>query len=312
MTTAGPIPSPGPAGLRKNRRRPQEQFTLLLLGAAALVSVLVTVGIVFTLLKEGLPFFTEGGVGVWDFLSGTTWQPNAERFGVLPLLVASLWIAGMAALVAIPLGLGAAIYLSEYAHERVRRTVKPILELLAGMPTIVLGFFAIDSLTPFLQDVGVIGKNQLFSALSAGIVVGLLITPFISSLSEDAMRAVPRSMREGAYGVGATKRVVASRIVLPAALSGIVAAVVLGISRAVGETLAVTLAAGTQPRLTGDPTQGMQTITAYIVAISKGEATRGSVQYNSIFAVGLLLFIVTLIINIVALRFVRRFRTVYQ
>ena len=201
MTTAGPTPSPGPAGLRRNRRRPQEQVTLLLLGAAALVSVLVTVGIVFTLLKEGLPFFTDQGVGVWDFLSGTTWQPNAEKFGVLPLLVASLWIAGMAAAVAIPLGLGAAIYLSEYAHERVRRTVT-VLELLAGMPTIVLGFFAIDSLTPFLQDVGIIGKNQLFSALSAGIVVGLLITPFISSLSEDAMRAVPRSMREGAYGVG--------------------------------------------------------------------------------------------------------------
>jgi phosphate transport system permease protein len=312
MTTAGPPSPPGPAGLSRNRHRPTEQVTLLLLGAAALVSVLVTVGIVFTLLKEGLPFFTDQGVGVWDFLSGTTWQPNAHKFGVLPLLTASLWIAGMAAVVAIPLGLGAAIYLSEYAPERVRRTVKPILELLAGMPTIVLGFFAIDSLTPFLQDVGIIGKNQLFSALSAGIVVGLLITPFISSLSEDAMRAVPRSMREGAYGVGATKRVVATRIVLPAALSGVVAAIVLGISRAVGETLAVTLAAGTQPRLTGDPTQGMQTITAYIVAISKGEASRGTVQYNSIFAVGLLLFIVTLIINIVALRFVRRFRTVYQ
>ena len=312
MTTAGPTSAPGPAGLARNRRRPLEQATLLLLGAAALVSVLVTVGIVVTLLREGLPFFTEGGVGLWDFLSGTTWQPNAERFGVLPLLTASLWIAGIAALVAIPLGLGAAIYLSEYAHEGVRRTVKPILELLAGMPTIVLGFFAIDSLTPFLQDAGVIGKGQLFSALSAGIVVGLLITPFISSLSEDAMRAVPRSMREGAYGVGATKRVVASRVVLPAALSGVVAAIVLGISRAVGETMAVTLAAGTQARLTGDPTEGMQTITAYIVAISKGEATRGSVQYNSIFAVGILLFLVTLIINIVALRFVRRFRTVYQ
>lgn len=312
MTTAGPTSPPGPAGLSRNRRRPLEQGTLLLLGAAALLSVLVTIGIVFTLLREGLPFFTGEGVGVWDFLSGTTWQPNAHKFGVLPLLVASLWIAGMAAAVAIPLGLGAAIYLSEYAHERVRRTVKPILELLAGMPTIVLGFFAIDSLTPFLQNVGIIGKHQLFSALSAGIVVGLLITPFISSLSEDAMRAVPRSMREGAYGVGATKRVVASRIVLPAALSGVVAAIVLGISRAVGETLAVTLAAGTQPRLTSDPTQGMQTITAYIVAISKGEATRGTVQYNSIFAVGLLLFVVTLIINIIALRFVRRFRTVYQ
>ena len=283
---------------------------LLLLGAAALVSILVTVGIVVTLLREGLPFFSD--VSFADFISGTTWQPNAGSFGVLPLLVATLWIAAIAAMVAIPLGLGAAIYLSEYAAEPVRRTVKPILELLAGMPTIVLGFFAIDSLTPALQNAGIIGENQLFSALSAGIVVGLLITPLISSLSEDALRAVPRSMREGAYGVGATKRVVATRIVLPAALSGVMASIVLGISRAIGETMAVTLAAGTQARLSSDPTEGMQTITAYIVAISKGEASRGTVQYQSIFAVGLLLFVITLAINIVAVRFVRRFRTVYQ
>ena len=287
-----------------------EQAVLLLLGAAALVSILVTVGIVVTLLREGLPFFSD--VSFADFISGTTWQPNAGSFGVLPLLVATLWIAAIAAVVAIPLGLGAAIYLSEYAAEPVRRTVKPILELLAGMPTIVLGFFAIDSLTPALQNAGIIGENQLFSALSAGIVVGLLITPLISSLSEDALRAVPRSMREGAYGVGATKRVVATRIVLPAALSGVMASIVLGISRAIGETMAVTLAAGTQARLSSDPTEGMQTITAYIVAISKGEASRGTVQYQSIFAVGLLLFVITLAINIVAVRFVRRFRTVYQ
>jgi phosphate transport system permease protein len=176
----------------------------------------------------------------------------------------------------------------------------------------VLGFFALDSLTPALRDLGVIGPNQIFSALSAGIVVGVLITPLISSLAEDAMRAVPRAMREGAYGVGATRRVVASRIVLPAALSGVMAAIVLGLSRAVGETMAVTLAAGTQPNLSEDPRDPMQTITAYIVAISKGEATRGSVQYQSIFAVGILLFVVTLLINIVAVRFVRRFRTVYQ
>ena len=287
-----------------------EQVTLLLLGAAALVSVLVTVGIVVTLLGESVPFFQEVGLG--DFLTGTTWQPNAGEFGVLPLLTASLWIAGIAALVAVPLGLGAAIYLSEYAAEPVRRTVKPILELLAGMPTIVLGFFALESLTPALQNAGVLSENQIFSALSAGIVVGLLITPLISSLSEDALRAVPSAMREGAYGVGATKRVVATRIVLPAALSGVMASIVLGISRAVGETMAVTLAAGTQPNLSDDPTQPMQTITAYIVAISKGEASRGTTQYESIFAVGILLFVVTLVINIIALRFVRRFRTVYQ
>jgi len=283
---------------------------LLLLGAAALVSVAVTIGIVATLLSESVPFLSE--VDLWSFLTGTTWQPNAGEFGVLPLLVASLWIAGIATLVAVPIGLGAAIYLSEYAAEPVRRAVKPVLEILAGMPTIVLGFFAIDALTPALQDLGVIEQNQLFSALSAGIVVGLLITPLISSLSEDAFRAVPNSMRDGAYGLGATKRVVATRIVFPAALSGVMASIVLAISRAVGETMAVTLAAGTQARLTSDPTEPMQTITAYIVAISKGEATRGSIQYESIFAVGLLLFVITLAINIVALRIVRRYRTVYQ
>ncbi len=231
---------------------------------------------------------------------------------MLPLLSASLIIAGLAALVAIPLGLGSAIYLSEYAHEGVRRTVKPILEILAGMPTIVLGFFALESITPALQTLGVIPQGRIFNALSAGIVVGILITPLISSLSEDAMRAVPRAMREGAYGVGATRRVVSSRIVFPAALSGIMAAIVLGLSRAVGETMAVSLAAGTQPNLTWDVTQPMQTITAYIVAISKGEASRGSVQYESIFAVGIVLFVVTLIINLVAVRLVRRYRTVYQ
>ncbi|MBJ7454958.1 MAG: phosphate ABC transporter permease subunit PstC [Thermoleophilia bacterium] len=300
----------GAPRLARRRRRPLEQATLLLLGAAALVSVLVTAGIVITLITEGAPFFAD--VNVMDFLTGSVWEPVNDTYGVLPLLSASLMIAGIAALVAVPLGLGSAIYLSEYAAEPVRRTIKPILELLAGMPTIVLGFFALDSITPALQSIGLIDENQIFSALSAGIVVGLLITPLISSLSEDAMRAVPRAMREGAYGVGATKRVVAGRIVLPAALSGVMAAIVLGVSRAVGETMAVTLAAGTQANLSANPTDPMQTITAYIVAISKGEAVRGSTQYQSIFAVGILLFVVTLIINLVAVRFVRRFRTVYH
>jgi phosphate transport system permease protein len=302
----------GPAVLRRRRFRPAEQGIFLLLGAGALVSVLVTVGIVVTLLEEGVDFFRTGDVTLIDFLTGTTWLPIQGDFGVLPLLTASLLIAAIAAIVAVPLGLGSAIYLSEYAHEGVRRTVKPVLELLAGMPTIVLGFFALDSVTPVLQDIGIIPATQLFNALSAGIVVGVLITPLISSLSEDALRAVPSSMREGAYGVGATKRVVATRIVLPAALSGVMAAIVLGISRAVGETMAVTLAAGAQPLLSLDPRDPMQTITAYIVQVSQGEAQRGSIQYTSIFAVGIVLFVVTLAINIVAIRFVRRFRTVYQ
>lgn len=305
-------PSGAPTALRRRRRRPTEQLALLLLGAAAIISVLITVGIVYTLLQEGLPFFLSDDVSVWSFLTGTAWYPIQGDFGVLPLLSASLIIAGIAALVAVPLGLGSAIYLSEYAHEGVRRTVKPILELLAGMPTIVLGFFALESITPALQSLGVIPEYQLFNALAAGIVVGVLITPLISSLSEDAFRAVPRAMREGAYGLGATRRVVSTRVVFPAALSGVMAAIVLGLSRAVGETMAVTLAAGTQPNLTANITEPMQTITAYIVAISKGEAARGTLQYESIFAVGIVLFVVTLIINLVSVRLVRRYRTVYQ
>ena len=283
---------------------------LLLVAAAGIISILITIGIVVTLLAEGSGFF--GEVSIVDFLTGTEWFPRSGQFGVLPLLSASLIIAAIAAAVAVPLGLGAAIYLADYADERVRRVVKPILELLAGMPTIVLGFFALESITPFLQSVGIIDKSQGYSALSAGIVVGVLIVPLISSLSEDAMRAVPRSMREAAYGVGATRRQVVTRVVFPSALSGVTASIVLGLSRAVGETMAVTLAAGSIPALTGNITAPMQTITARIVETSRGEATRGSIEYETIFALGALLFVVTLLINVVAVRLVRRYRTVYQ
>lgn len=305
MTSA----APGPAVFGRRQRRPTELVVLALLGAAALASILVTVGIVVTLLEEGTEFFSE--VSVWDFLTGTMWFPVNEQFGYLPLLSATLLIAGIAALVAVPVGLGSAIYLSEYAAEPVRRTVKPVLELLAGMPTVVLGFFAIDSVTPALRNIGVLPEFTIFNALSAGLVVGLLITPLISSLSEDALRAVPRAMREGAYGVGATKRVVATKIVLPAALSGVIASIVLALSRAIGETFVVTLAAGTQPNLSGDLREAMQTTSAYIVQVSQGEATRGSIQYQSIFAVGIALFVITLVLNLIAVRLVRRFRTVY-
>lgn len=294
------------------RRRPTETLIRLLLASAATISLLVTAGIVATLVVEGVPFFSSDEVSIGNFFLETTWAPVGGQFGIWPLLWASLYIAFMAALVAVPLGLGSAIYLSEYAPEPLRKTVKPILELLAGMPTIVLGFFAIDAITPALQTIGVIPERTLFNALAAGLVVGILITPLISSLSEDALRAVPNGLREGAYGLGATRRLVAVRIVFPAAISGIMAAIVLGLSRAVGETMAVTLAAGTQPNLTLDPREPMQTITAYIVQISKGEATRGSIQYQSIFAVGIVLFVVTLLLNIVAMRVVRRFRIAYQ
>ena len=282
---------------------------MLLLGAAAAVSILVTVGIVATLLADGGSFF--GEVSIADFLFGTTWEPVSGKYGVLPLLSASLVIAGIATLVAVPLGVGSAIYLSEYAPERVRKVLKPVLEVLAGMPTIVLGFFAITSLTPALRSV-LPFEVPFFNMLSAGIVVGVLIMPLISSLSEDAMRAVPNSLREGAYGVGATRRVVSLKIILPAALSGVVASIVLAVSRAVGETMAVTLAAGNQPNLSLNPFEGAQTITGFIVSATKGEVARGTIAYKSIFALGLFLFVVTLAINVVALRLVRRYRTAYQ
>ena len=301
-------PPDRPRARRSARGRFGEKAVLLALAAAATISVLVTVGIVVVLVEEGVLFFTD--VPITEFFTGTQWFPLEGKFGVLPLLNASIVIALIAAVVAVPLGLGSAIYLSEYAPERLRRVVKPVLEILAGMPTIVLGFFALDAVTPALQMV--FPGLGLYNALAAGIVVGLLITPLISSLSEDAMRAVPNSMREGAFGLGATRRVVSLRVVVPAALSGIVASIVLAISRAIGETMAVTLAAGTIPNLSWNPLEGMQTITAYIVQVSKGEATRGSLQYDSIFAVGLLLFVVTLVINIIAVRIVRKYRTVYQ
>jgi phosphate transport system permease protein len=297
------------AGLRARRFRPAERATLLLLAVAATLSLFVTVGIVVTLLEEGADFWRSESIS--GFLFGTEWFPVDGVYGVLPLLTASLLIAFIAGLVAVPIGLGSAIYLSEYAPERVRQIVKPILELLAGMPTIVLGFFALQTLTPALWDVGVIPDGQIYNALAAGIVVGMLIVPLIASLSEDAMRAVPTAMREGAYGLGATRRVVSTRVVFPAALSGIMASIVLGLSRAVGETMAVTLAAGAQPNLTLDPTEPTQTITAAIVQIAKGEAQRGSTQYASIFAIATVLFVVTLLINIASIALVRRFRTVY-
>ena len=298
------------APLRRTRRSVWEQVILFLLAAAAAISVFITVGIVATLFGEGSSFFKE--VSIPDFLFGTEWRPRDGEWGVLPLLFGSLKVAFFAGLVAVPLGVGAAIYLSEYAPERVRRIIKPILEMLAGLPTIVLGFFAIEALTPALQNIGAVPSGQTFSGLSAGIVVGLLILPLISSLSEEAIRAVPRSMREGAYGLGATKPTVCMRIIVPAALSGIVASCVLGLSRAVGETMAVTLAAGLVPSLDPNPSAELQTITSYIVSVVRGEAVRGSTQYGSIFAVGILLFILTFAINMIAVRIVRRYRTVYQ
>ncbi len=304
--------APGTPVLGAARRRRGEDAIRVGLFLAALLSVLTTVGIVFSLLKETLAFF--GDVGVWDFLTGTEWSPlfADPRFGVLPLITGTLLVTGLALLVAIPLGLGAAIYLAEYATPRTRRIVKPFIELLAGVPTIVFGYFALTFFTPVILN-GVLGMDvPTFNALSAGIVMGFMVLPTVASISEDAMSAVPASLREGAFGLGANKLQVSLRVVFPAALSGIVASIVLGVSRAIGETMIVLVAAGQQPNLTADPRNSVETITTFIAATAKGDIATGTTTYKTIFAVGMTLFAMTLLMNAIAIRFVRRYRQVYE
>jgi phosphate transport system permease protein len=294
------------------RRRWGEMLVKALLILATLLSVLTTTGIVIALLRETIDFFSE--VGVWEFLSGSKWTPLFEppSFGVRPLVIGTFLITGIALLVAAPLGLGAAIYLSEYAKPRVRKTIKPILEILAGVPTIVFGYFALTFFTPnILQDFLHL-KVDLFNALAAGIIMGFMILPTIASVAEDAMSAVPQSLREGAYGLGASKLQVSLRVVFPAALSGIVAAIVLGVSRAVGETMIVLLAAGAVANNALNPSEPHQSLAAFIGATAGGDAPTGSIEYKTIFAVGMLLFVITLIMNLISIRFVRKYRQVYE
>ena len=281
----------------------------ILLGAT-IISVATTVGIVFILLSESFRFFAE--VSVWEFLTGTKWTPRfvPAFFGVLPLVAGTVLIATIAILIAGPVGLFTAIFLSEYAPDRVRRIIKPMLEILAGIPTVVYGFFALYFVTPLLREY-IFPDMIIFNALSAGLVMGVMIIPIVSSLTEDAMLAVPRSLREAAYALGATRFEVATRVVTPAALSGIVAALILGLSRAIGETMLVTIAAGVMPSLTFDPREPTQTMTAYIVQVSFGETSPGTTIYYTIFAVGLLLFVMTLAMNILGHWVVRRWRQAY-
>ena len=275
----------------------------------ALVSIFTTVAILISLLMETINFFKQ--VSVWDFLTGTRWSPilKPTSYGVLPLVVGTLLVSTIAMAVALPAGLGAAIFLSEYAPDRVRRIIKPILEVLAGIPTVVYGYFALTFVTPQLQ--ALIPDLLVFNALSAGLVMGIMIIPMVSSLSEDAMVAVPRSLREAAYALGATRFEVALRVVVPAALSGIIASFILGLSRAIGETMLVTIAAGATPRMTFNPIESIQTMTAFIVQLSLGEAARGSPEYNAIFAVGFLLFVMTLLMNVLGHFAVTRWREKY-
>jgi phosphate transport system permease protein len=290
-------------------RKTRDRIVELLLLAAGLVAVFTTAAIVFILLYESSTFFQH--VSLREFLTGSEWTPlfADAHYGIMPLVAGTLTVTGVALLVAIPLGTIIAIYLSEFAPHRLRETVKPILELLGAVPTVVYGYFALLVVTPLLQKI--YPELPGFNMLSAGLVIGLMIVPYVASVSEDAMRAGPRYMREGSYAMGATKLQTAIRVVVPGAFSGLAAAYILGISRAVGETMVVAIAAGMQPNLTFDPTQPAATITAYIVQVSLGDLPHGSIGYQSIFAAGLVLMLMTLVFNVVGFFLTRRFREAY-
>ena len=291
-------------------RPPTERLIEGLLFLSALVSVGTTAGIVAVLAVETFEFLRE--VPLLDFIAGTEWTPlfATQRFGVLPLVLGTVVVSLISLVVAVPAGLLSAIYLSEYAPDRLRRIVKPVLEILAGVPTVVYGYFALTFVTPALQAwlPGLSG----FNALSPGLVMGLMILPLVSSLSEDAMRAVPRGLREGAYALGATRMQTAWQVVVPAAFSGITAAVILAASRAIGETMIVAIAAGQQPRLTANPFVPIETMTAYIVQVSLGDTPQGTLEYRTIFAVGMLLFLMTLALNLLSTWLRARFREEYS
>lgn len=300
-----------PLSLRASSPRYGEKAIQLLLQAAAAISVLTTAGIIWSLAVPTVEFFQT--VPITEFLFGTTWSPlfADPQFGVLPLVAGTLIITLIGCLVALPLGLLTAIYLSEYARPKARRTIKPILELLAGVPTVIFGFFALEFVTQVvLQKIW--PDIQVFNALSAGLVMGVMIIPTVASLSEDAMSAVPHGLREGGFALGSTQRQVTLRVVVPAALSGIVAAFVLGISRAIGETMIVAIAAGLQPNLSLNVFEGMQTMTSFIAAAGSGDQPTGSIGYMTIFAVGSLLFVMTFVMNMFSIRMVRKYREVYE
>lgn len=299
------------AGLRR-RVRPGEALIQTMLFICACVSVATTFGIVLVLGREALAFFTEAGVSLGRFLTGTAWQPGNGQFGVLPLVSATLMTSLIAMLVAVPLGLGAALYLSEYAAPRVRAALKPALELLAGVPTVVYGYFALTFVTPLLRGLLSPEAVPIYNVLSAGLVVGILITPLIATLGEDALSAVPDGLRNASLGLGATRWETAIRVVFPAALSGVIAACIVALSRAVGETMVVALAAGASPNLTLSPLEPAETMTGHIARISGGDLSYGSIDYRSLFAIGLVLFGVTLALNILSRWVVQRFREVYD
>ncbi|MCL5996741.1 MAG: phosphate ABC transporter permease subunit PstC [Chloroflexi bacterium] len=296
------------------RKRPRvgERVIQSLLFACGFISIFTTLGIVFVLGEESFLFFGSEEVSIIEFVTGTVWQPAVGEFGILPLLLSTLITSIVAMLVAIPVGLSAAIFLSEYASPKARSILKPVLELLAGVPTVVYGYFALTFMTPLLRSVFGQDTIEVYNMASAGLVMGIMIVPLVASMSEDALTAVPRSMREAAFGLGATKLETSVSVVVPAAVSGIMAAVIVGISRAIGETMIVALAAGAGPNFTFNPFKAAETMTGHIARISGGDLSYNSIDYNSIFAIGITLFLMTLGLNIISRYFVNRFREVYQ
>lgn len=314
ITEHVPNTNAAPGSLIDLRKRPRIkegviQGFLFICGA---FSILTTIGIVYELGKEAMLFFRSPEVNLVEFFTGTKWQPQILEFGILPLVTSTLLTTAIAMAIALPLGLSVAIYLSEYASPRARSMLKPTLEVLSGIPTVVYGYFALTFMTPILR--AILGRDvvEIYNTASAGLVMGILILPLISSISEDALSAVPRSLREAAYGLGATKLETAIKVVVPAALSGISAAFIIGISRAIGETMIVAIAAGAGPNMTLNPFRAAETMTGHIVRISGGDISYDSLDYNSLFAIGLLLFFMTLLLNIISQRIVRRFREVYE
>lgn len=296
------------------RRKPRvaESFIQGFLFLCGAISILTTLGIVYILGRESLLFFASEEVNLLKFFGGTEWQPAIGRFGIWPLVTATLMASLIAMAVALPIGLCVAIYLSEYAPQRTRSVLKPILEVLAGIPTVVYGYFALTFMTPMLR--GILGRDlvEIYNTASAGIVIGILVIPLVSSMSEDALSAVPDSLRQASYGVGATRLETGVRIVLPAALSGVAAAFIVAISRAIGETMIVAIAAGAGPNFTFSPFRAAETMTGHIVRISGGDLSYDSIDYNSIFAIGLLLFLLTLGLNVLSQWIVQRFREEYD
>jgi phosphate transport system permease protein len=294
------------------KRRLGEGAIQVFLYFCGIFSIFTTIGIVYEIGKEALLFFLTPGVNVWKFFTGLKWQPQGGEFGILPLVNATMITTIFAMLIALPLGLSIAIYLSEYASTRLRSIVKPVLEVLAGIPTVVYGYFALSFMTPLLRNIFGEDVVNIYNTASAGLVMGILILPLISSMAEDALTAVPRSLREAAYGLGATKLETALKVVVPAALSGIAAAFIVGISRAIGETMIVALASGAGPNFTFNPFKGAETMTGHIVRISGGDLSYDSIDYNSLFAIGLLLFFITLVLNIISQKIVRKFREIQE